>query len=103
MSTGAARRIGWEPSPRQGWVAPHIAAWIDSVASTPKSALIAFGNPYILRQFPRARTYINAFGVGDALETAMARALAGQAPIGGKTPVSLPGFFARGDGISRNR
>ena len=82
-------------------VAPHIAAWIDSVSSTPKSALIAFGNPYILRQFPRARTYINAFGVGDALETAMARALAGQASIGGKSPVSLPGFFARGDGLKR--
>lgn len=82
-------------------VAPHIAAWIDSVSSGPKAALIAFGNPYILRQFPRARTYVNTFGVGDALETAMARALAGVAPIGGKSPVSLPGFFARGDGLAR--
>lgn len=82
-------------------VAPHIAAWIDSVSAGPKSALIAFGNPYVLRQFPRARTYINTFGVGDALETAAARALAGQAPIGGKSPVSLPGFFNRGDGIRR--
>ena len=82
-------------------VAPHIAAWIDSVSAGPSSALIAFGNPYILRQFPRARTYINTFGVGDALEIATARALAGQAPIGGKTPVSLPGFFSRGDGLRR--
>ena len=82
-------------------VAPHIAAWIDSVSSGPKAALIAFGNPYILRQFPRARTYINTFGVGDALEVAVARALAGQAPIGGKTPVSLPGFFKLGDGLRR--
>lgn len=82
-------------------VAPHIAAWIDSVSAGPKTALIAFGNPYVLRQFPRARTYVNTFGVGDALETAMARALAGQAPIGGKSPVTLPGFFARGDGLRR--
>ena len=82
-------------------VAPHIAAWIDSVSAGPKAALISFGNPYILKQFPRARTYINAFGVGDALEIAAARALAGQAPIGGKSPVSLPGFFARGDGLNR--
>ncbi len=26
MGAGAARPIGWEPEPRQGWVAPHIAA-----------------------------------------------------------------------------
>ena len=84
-------------------VAPHIAAWIDSVSASPKAALISFGNPYVLRQFPRARTYINTFGVGDALETAMARALAGLAPIGGKSPVTLPGFFNRGDGLPRSR
>ena len=82
-------------------VPPHVAAWIDSVAAQPNAAVIAFGNPYIIRQFPRARTYINAYGVGDALETAAARALAGVARIGGKSPVSLPGFFNRGDGLSR--
>jgi DNA/RNA-binding domain of Phe-tRNA-synthetase-like protein len=26
MAPGAASPVGWEPSPRQGWVAPHIAA-----------------------------------------------------------------------------
>jgi beta-N-acetylhexosaminidase len=82
-------------------VAPHIAAWIDSVSAGPRSAFVAFGNPYILKQFPRARTYINAFGVGDALEVAVARALAGTAPVSGTTPVSLPGFFNRGDGLKR--
>ena len=82
-------------------VPPHVAAWIDSVAAQPNAAVIAFGNPYIIRQFPRSRTYINAYGVGDALEIAAARALAGQARIGGKSPVSLPGFFSRGDGLSR--
>jgi beta-N-acetylhexosaminidase len=82
-------------------VPPHVAAWIDSVAAQPNAAVIAFGNPYIIRQFPRARTYINTFGVGDALEIAAARALAGQAKIGGKSPVSLPGFFRAGDGLAR--
>jgi beta-N-acetylhexosaminidase len=82
-------------------VPPHVAAWIDSVAAGPKAAVIAFGNPYSLRQFPRARTYINTFGVGDALEIAAARALVGAAKIGGKSPVSLPGFFRAGDGIQR--
>jgi beta-N-acetylhexosaminidase len=80
-------------------VPPHVAAWIDSVAGGRRAAVVAFGNPYIIRQIPRARTYLNAYGVGDALEVAAARALAGAAPIGGKSPVSLPGFFKAGDGI----
>jgi len=82
-------------------VPPHVAAWIDSVSSGPKAAVIAFGNPYVIRQFPRARTYVNTFGVGDALEIAAARALAGVQPITGKSPVSLPGFFKAGDGLAR--
>jgi beta-N-acetylhexosaminidase len=82
-------------------VAPHIAAWIDSVSAGGRVAVVAFGNPYMLRQFPKARTYINTYGVGDALEIAVARALAGTAPISGKSPVSLPGFFRAGDGLSR--
>jgi beta-N-acetylhexosaminidase len=82
-------------------VPPHVAAWIDSVGSGPKAAVISFGNPYVIRQFPRARTYLNTYGVGDALEIAAARALAGAAPITGKSPVSLPGFFRAGDGLRR--
>lgn len=82
-------------------VPPHVAAWIDSVSSGPKAAVIAFGNPYVIRQFPRARTYVNTFGVGDALEIAAARAIAGGQPITGRSPVSLPGFFKAGDGLSR--
>ena len=82
-------------------VPPHVAAWIDSVAAGRNAIVVSFGNPYVIRQFPRARTYINTYGVGDALEIAAARALAGAAPIGGKSPVSLPGFFRAGDGLSR--
>lgn len=82
-------------------VPPHVAAWIDSVAAGSKAAVVSFGNPYLIRQFPRTRTYLNTYGVGDALETAAARALLGAAPIGGVSPVSLPGYFTAGDGKRR--
>lgn len=82
-------------------VPPHVAAWIDSVSGSRRAAVVAFGNPYIIRQFPRARTYLNTYGVGDALEIAAARALAGAAPITGRSPVSLPGFLRAGGGITR--
>jgi beta-N-acetylhexosaminidase len=79
----------------------RVAAWIDSVSSARRAVVVAFGNPYILRQFPRARAYMNTYGIGDALEIAAARALAGAARVTGKSPVSLPGYFKAGDGINR--
>jgi beta-N-acetylhexosaminidase len=82
----------------------HIAGWIDSLArqpSGPKLAVVAYGNPYLVRQFPSVTTYMVTYGVSDDLERAAARALLGQAPITGRAPISLPGFFAAGEGIQR--
>lgn len=77
-----------------------IADWIDSLARTRRVAVVAFGNPYLIRQFPTVSTYLLAYGVSDDLERAAARALLGEAPIGGHSPVSLPGYFRAGDGIT---
>ncbi|HEX2779499.1 MAG TPA: glycoside hydrolase family 3 N-terminal domain-containing protein, partial [Gemmatimonadaceae bacterium] len=82
-------------------VAPAVAQWIDSLATRERVIVVAHGNPYVIRQFPRVRTYIVTYGVGDALERAAARATLGLAPIGGRSPISLPGFFTRGDGLAR--
>jgi beta-N-acetylhexosaminidase len=79
----------------------RVAAWIDSVAAARRGIVVSFGNPYLLRQFPRAPAYINTYSVDDASEVAAARALTGIRPISGKSPVSLPGFFRAGDGLSR--
>jgi beta-N-acetylhexosaminidase len=82
-------------------VAPEVATWVDSIARRVPTAVIAFGNPYVVRQFPSVGAYAVTYGRGDALERAAARAVAGTAPITGRTPVSLPGFFRRGDGLRR--
>lgn len=82
-------------------VPPHLAAWIDSVAAGRRAVVVSFGNPYVIRQFPRVRAYLNTYGIGDALEVAAARALSGVRAIAGTSPVSLPGFFKAGDGLTR--
>jgi hypothetical protein len=46
-------------------------------------------------------TYLVTYGVSDALEHAAAAVVLGKAPATGTTPVSLPGFFKRGDGLRR--
>ena len=79
----------------------HVAAWIDAQAARRPTVVVAAGNPYVIRQFPRVTSYLVTYGRGEALERAAARALLGAAPITGRTPISLPGFFARGDGLQR--
>ncbi len=93
-----ARRVEGEG---RATIAPHIAAWADSLAAARPSVVVAFGNPYIIRQMPRVPSYMMTYGVSDVLEVAAARALTGVQPIRGRSPVSLPGFFSVGDGLSR--
>jgi beta-N-acetylhexosaminidase len=84
-----------------------IAAWMEHVAAvdagrpSPRMVFVAFGNPYLLQQVPSAGTYLVTYSLGDAVEQAAADALLGRSAITGTTPVSLPGLFARGDGIRR--
>ncbi|MBK8060616.1 MAG: hypothetical protein IPK33_22815 [Gemmatimonadetes bacterium] len=98
------RRIEGEGRPA---IPAHIAEWMagvaraDSAAARQRLVFVAFGNPYLLRQLPAVGSYLVTYGVGDALERAAADAIGGRARITGTTPVSLPGFFSRGDGIQR--
>ena len=92
------RRIEGEGRPA---VPAHIAKWIDDLSKQEKVVAVALGNPYLIRQFPSAGTYLVTYGVGDALERAAAGVVLGRAAVTGTTPVSLPGFFRRGDGVQR--
>ena len=82
-------------------VPEFIANWIDTLSTRERVIVVSLGNPYLIRQFPRVGTYLTTYGVADVLEHAGARAAMGRAPITGTVPVSLPGFFKRGDGIQR--
>lgn len=82
----------------------QVASWIDSLARQPggpKLVVAAFGNPYLIRQFPSVGSYLVTYGVSDDLERAAARGILGTAAITGRAPVSLPGFFRAGDGLER--
>jgi len=79
-----------------------IARFIDSLGATERSAVVSFGNPYLISQFPRVGTYLVTYGVADVIEEAAADAVLGRAPITGHVPVSLPGFFTSGEGLQRS-
>jgi len=76
---------------------PHA---IESIAALDKPlALVALGNPYLLRNFPEAAAYLATFSNVPPSEIAAVKALWGEIPISGHLPVSIPPFAQAGDGI----
>ena len=68
------------------------------------SVLISFGNPYLLSLFPRAKSYLCAYGDPPVSQRAMLKAITGEINIHGKLPVSIPGtIYKIGDGINIDR
>ncbi len=67
--------------------------------STTPVVLASFGNPYLLRAFPKAAGYLAAFSTVPLSEVSVSKALFGEMSITGHLPVSVPGFAKLGDGI----
>ena len=79
----------------------HLPTLIQDLIVTNKPVvLLALGNPYLLRNFPDVAAYLALYSTVPPSEIAAAKALFGAISIGGKLPVSIPGFASVGDGIS---
>jgi beta-N-acetylhexosaminidase len=63
---------------------------------------VLFGNPYTATFLQKLPTIMLTYEEFDGIESAAVRALAGEAPISGKLPISLPGMFPIGHGLTRN-
>ena len=61
--------------------------------------LLSFENPYVLTSIPDATAFLTTFSSSLPSEIAGVKALFGEIPITGHTPVSIPGFAQLGDGI----
>ena len=73
-----------------------------TTANTPKPLVaVFFGNPYVPAGVPQLPAVMLAFDFYDLAETAAVKALTGQAPIEGRLPISIPGLWNAGYGISR--
>jgi len=61
--------------------------------------LLPFENPYLITSIPTAAAYFTPFSSSLPSEIAAVKALFGDIPITGHTPVTIPGFAKIGDGI----
>jgi hypothetical protein len=77
-------------------------SWLERLASLPKPlAAIVFASPYAATAVRNLPAILLTYEYYDGIERAAVRALAGETPIGGKLPVSLPGLFPFGHGLER--
>lgn len=70
------------------------------VATKKPVALVALGNPYLLRNFPDVSAYMTTYSTVPPSEISAVKALFGEIAIAGRLPVTIPGFAQYGDGIS---
>jgi beta-N-acetylhexosaminidase len=63
--------------------------------------LVSLGNPYLITRLPEVGSYIIGWRSNPIIEQAVARALAGAAPITGHLPISIPPNYPRGWGLQR--
>jgi beta-N-acetylhexosaminidase len=62
---------------------------------------VFFGNPYTPMFVPEIPAMLLTYDFSDYAEQSAVKALAGEIPITGKLPISLPGLFQRNDGLTR--
>jgi beta-N-acetylhexosaminidase len=81
-----------------------FSAFVEALARAGKPVVVvSFGSPYLLRAFPSVPAYVAAWGPEAVCQDAAARALLGQAPIGGRLPVTIMPGVPRGAGIMRGQ
>ena len=79
-----------------------FSAFVESLARSGRPVVVvSFGSPYLLRAFPSVPAYVLAWGAEAVCQEAAARALLGQAPIGGRLPVTIMPGVPRGSGVMR--
>ena len=80
---------------------PRLAALISAAARTMPTILVSLGNPYLISGLPEVGSYLIGWRANPVTEEAVARALAGAAPITGRLPITIPPSYPRGWGLQR--
>ena len=93
----------------------RVAAYKGSIDLTPEQmrllrelsdlqkpfVFVLFGSPYLLHHVPQLPSYMLTYDIHPGAEMAAVKALMGEMPIQGKLPISLPGLYPVGHGLTR--
>jgi beta-N-acetylhexosaminidase len=78
-----------------------LTATIEDAARRGPTILVSLGNPYVITGVPSVGSYLIGWRSNPAMEQAVARALAGAAPITGRLPISIPPLYPIRWGVQR--
>ena len=79
---------------------PRHVDLIKTLAATGKPvAVVNFGSPYLLRNFPEVSSYLCLYRNAPIAQDIAVRTIFGELDISGKLPVSIPGLYPLGQGI----
>ena len=75
---------------------------IREIASSKKPfVFVSYGSPFVLTHLPELPSYVVTYDITPAAEMAATRAIVGEIPFRGHLPVSLPGLFPVGHGLTQ--
>jgi beta-N-acetylhexosaminidase len=87
-----------------GSLSADLMTFIDGLTNGPQpTVLVAAGSPYIATKFPKATAFVATFSPTQPSEVSAVKALFGEIPISGHTPVTIPGLAQPGDGLQLAR
>jgi beta-glucosidase-like glycosyl hydrolase/CubicO group peptidase (beta-lactamase class C family) len=78
-----------------------LSRFVEETGEGKPTVVLSMGNPYLLSAFPGVGTYLLAWGPHEVSQRAVVRALVGETAISGRLPISLPPFYAVGEGLNR--
>jgi beta-N-acetylhexosaminidase len=78
---------------------PALKVLNEAFSANKPSVGISFGNPYLLRNFPKFNSYVVAYGDMGSLQRAAANGITGTQDFVGKLPITI-GEYPRGTGLS---
>ena len=85
-------------------VQPEQLQFLRQIISRPSpSALIAFGNPYVVRDLPGTDAHVMAWSSNSNQVRQAVPALFGASEVAGKLPINIPGMYDISDGLEFNQ
>ena len=99
MSRNIARAATAPPFDAKSFLASVGAG--RSTATYQPMAAVFFGSPYVPASVPELPAMLLTYDFSDLAESSAVRGLAGEIPIGGRLPISIPGLFQAGHGLTR--
>ena len=88
-------------------LAPPVVSMLNVLARRTRArnipfVTVFFGNPYVATFMPDLPATLLTYDLYDLAELSAVRAITGEAAIGGRLPIGLPGLFPVGHGLTRD-